>query len=692
MDSETAMNARLLGVLLLVAIPLAAQQPSPRELFERARILEESNRSLDEAVAIYGQLASQSGDRELAAAAQLRVGIVLERLGRIADARRALQIVVSEYADIARPATEARQRLNALADSGSARFVIRRVTDESVDILSRPFDDGRFLTWTDWDGNLRIRDASKGLVRTLVRATAPAKSREYAFYAVPSRDGARIAYSWFNERQQYDLRVIDVATPRPRVLAGDATTIYAQPIGWAADGRRILAVLTGVDHVNQIAWVDLQGRVSVLKTLDWRYPQAALSPDGRFVAYAFPVGDATHRDIHLLATDGSREIVVAAHPAEDAEPVWAPDDSVLFVSSRAGTPGLWRVAIADGRAAGEPQLVRGDFGSATPLGVTRTGVLYYGVMTGRHDVYTAEIAGRAIVRSTLADLDRPGRTSQPDWSPDGRSLLYISDRGPVWAPGRAGRFTIRNVDIGSERIVNLSMRAFLWPAWSPDGRAVAVVGMGERSPRGIYLVDPASGAASPVVLQEPESAVTAMDWFPDARSLAYILEDRSGRRILRRQLDDGTTSVIAPAGDATWLAVSPDGNTIGLVDVSTRNGPAECRLLDVASGQSRSVFQAPPDTRLQRVIWTPDGSALVVRGSTAPGRSRTRLWWIDIRTGAIDPMTLDGGSGSVTDFQIHPDGRRVAYTIRTDGAELWTMENFLPPASPLRANIRNGRR
>src|SRR5437667_12730108 len=78
---------------LLFAGSTFAQQ-NPREIFERARMLDESNQNLSEAIKLYGQVVSQSNEqRALAARAQYRIGVLYERLGRKAEAQRAYQAV-----------------------------------------------------------------------------------------------------------------------------------------------------------------------------------------------------------------------------------------------------------------------------------------------------------------------------------------------------------------------------------------------------------------------------------------------------------------------------------------------------------------------------------------------------------------------------------------------------------------------
>src|SRR5829696_8920228 len=71
-----AMIRILLTALLATTLAVPAGQATPRELFERARMLEESNQGLNEAIALYTQVAAQPKERQLAATAQLRVGLL----------------------------------------------------------------------------------------------------------------------------------------------------------------------------------------------------------------------------------------------------------------------------------------------------------------------------------------------------------------------------------------------------------------------------------------------------------------------------------------------------------------------------------------------------------------------------------------------------------------------------------------
>src|SRR2546425_10378774 len=98
---------------LLFAASTFAQQ-NTREIFERARMLDESNQNLAEAIKLYSQVVSQSNEqRALAAKAQYRIGVLYERLGRKAEAQKAFQTVVKLYGDQSEAAGRARAKLPA---------------------------------------------------------------------------------------------------------------------------------------------------------------------------------------------------------------------------------------------------------------------------------------------------------------------------------------------------------------------------------------------------------------------------------------------------------------------------------------------------------------------------------------------------------------------------------------------------
>jgi len=96
---------------------------------------------------------------------------------------------------------------------------------------------------------------------------------------------------------------------------------------------------------------------------------------------------------HLpAAIKGGQEATIVDHPANDAFPIWTPDGKqIIFLSDRSGSWGIWMMPVANGRAAGAPQLVKKDAAGIDPLGFTRSGAYWYSLNTGSIDVYTASL-------------------------------------------------------------------------------------------------------------------------------------------------------------------------------------------------------------------------------------------------------------------------------------------------------------
>jgi hypothetical protein len=168
--------------------------------------------------------------------------------------------------------------------------------------------------------------------------------------------------------ERTELRVFDVGgRGTGRVLATwDEQALGGawRPFAWSPRSDRIWLFGTRRDSSAQIASASMSGELAVLKTLTWRdsnqFP--SLSPDGRFLAYHDAAGRQTPSDIHIIATDGSREHHVE-HAADDSKPMFLPDGSgIVFESNRRGDRDLWFQPIVDGRPAGEPRIVWRDVG------------------------------------------------------------------------------------------------------------------------------------------------------------------------------------------------------------------------------------------------------------------------------------------------------------------------------------------
>ena len=333
-------------------------------------------------------------------------------------------------------------------------------------------------------------------------------------YSVISPDGRSVAYSW-QENGVTDLRTIGTNGSDARVLGPRPDVRSVQPFGWSPDNAEVLARFVRDGGTVEIAMVSAtDGAACVVKSFNWQGPGPggmSLSPDGRFIGYDRRE-HATSRDIFLLATDGSRELVLVRHAADDHSPLWTPDGTgVLFLSDRTGATGVWYIPIEEGAPVGSPRVMLSNFGG-WPLGFAPSGALYYGRQTGFEELYTATLdleSGRLIDPPTPVAERFAGSNVRPDWSPDGRYLSYFSWRDPR-------TIVIRELETGRERDLVPDLSYFRRPRWSSDSRSLWVKGTTKRGVEGRIQVDVDTGNVTQVVPRVP--GVQRRAWSSDGKT------------------------------------------------------------------------------------------------------------------------------------------------------------------------------
>lgn len=207
-------------------------------------------------------------------------------------------------------------------------------------------------------------------------------------------------------------------------------------------------------------------------------------------------------------TDGSLEHQVLTPPAntEDDQPDWSPDGSRLLFTRHSGVTGgheaqaLWTVPSAGGKAtaltAGAP--ARGDIipgfdsaGSYSPDG-RQIAYSHEGGRVAHDQLQQSNIwvmaANGTHVRQVTRFPDYAGDASGPQWSPDGKQLVFsLSNAASSQPAGGRALFVIGADGTGQRQLTPWRLGANGTPDWSRTGLIVLRAVQDEESGVGNFF-------------------------------------------------------------------------------------------------------------------------------------------------------------------------------------------------------------
>jgi len=438
---------------------------------------------------------------------------------------------------------------------------------------------------------------------------------------------------------------------------------------WSPDGRELAVATEGVvdpamrKAVSEILRIDVAtGHRRLLVGDDGVQP--SWSPHGLRIAYWGVPADSARRILWTVPAGGGTPVKVLDDGFLNWNPVWSPDGAWLyFGSDRSGSLNLWRLPIDErtGEVGGEAEPVTtpstaSGFWSLSqdgtrilyaaneskanverfpfdPAGLQVTGRAE-AVTRGSHMVRSCAVSpdGRriafhaALPREELfvAGVDGSGlqqltddgfKDRQPVWSPDGRRLLFYSNRG--------GSYEAWIVNAGGgkpERVLPPGRASVTVPVWSPDGRKVACTSDGKAA-----VIDLAQPLAARQAKALPEAAGETFypsSWSADGRGLAGNLA----------RLDGSTVEGIGLhlLGSSTYLRWTSRGtNPVWLHDGRRLLYIEAGKVLafDTQTNEARDLLAPPPHSAYELVTTSPDDRSLFIVRAVDDGD----IWLLTLR-------------------------------------------------------------
>jgi Tol biopolymer transport system component/serine/threonine protein kinase len=402
--------------------------------------------------------------------------------------------------------------------------------------------------------------------------TSPGDDIEPSF----SPDGERIAFR--SSRDSGGVFLMGATGESVRRL-----TDFGYSPSWSPDGKKLVIATEGVIDImarsttSQLWIIDVEtGGKKLLFKGDAVHPQ--WSPNGNRIAFWGLSGEGGQRDISSISATGGEPTKMTTNPAVDWNPTWSPDGKfVYFASDRGGSMNVWRLPVDEksGQPAGEakpvtsPSLWSGflsiskdgknftytslerrsnieklafdpereiitgpslpitagskvyDFPNVSPDGQWVT----FRSIGKQEDIYVCRTDGKEFRKLT----DDSFRDRGPSWTPDGKRIVFYSDRG--------GRYQFWSINVdGSalQQLTQLSGRSLWFPKYSPDGSRL--IGFNE-SDTALFDVNQPLPWTKGTPLPHPDEKIVfqASSWSPDGKQLA-------GSGVLRADMSSAPSS------------------------------------------------------------------------------------------------------------------------------------------------------
>lgn len=200
--------------------------------------------------------------------------------------------------------------------------------------------------------------------------------------------------------------------------------------------------------------------------------QPRFSPDGRKIAFASNRGGTW--DIWQINRDGTNLVQLTSDVSDELSPSWSPDGSLIAYSvwsQRSGTWEIWTLAVD--RPGVKRFLAAGMFPVWSPDGkrlafqrARQRGSRWF-------SVWTVELLGDEARNPTEVAHSDEAACIAPQWSPDGRWLVYCAVSRSATSPPRtnpAADLWAVALDSGVRRKLTDGGAPSMNPVWSRAGR------------------------------------------------------------------------------------------------------------------------------------------------------------------------------------------------------------------------------
>lgn len=308
-------------------------------------------------------------------------------------------------------------------------------------------------------------------------------------------------------------------------------------IDWSPDGKELAISASDLSALPCIMLISIDtGEKQKLTNPDAngldRDNLPRFSPDGSQIAFIKSLSFAVS-ELYLVPSTGGKEKRLTFDKLRVISDAWIPNGKeIVFSSNRSGNVALWRIPSEGGTV----KLIAGTGENANYIDVAKEGnALAYQHNTQNINIWELGLnASNAVVKSPVKLITSTKTQIEPQYSPDGKYIVFTSNRSGVreiWRCNKDGTNPVQMTYFGGP--------APGTPRWSPDGQSIAF-DCQVKGNEDIYVVNSSGGTPRQITFSKFDDQVPS--WSRDGEWI-YFTSNRTGTHQIWKIPSEGGNAI-----------------------------------------------------------------------------------------------------------------------------------------------------